>query len=237
MRRQRPPGLLTRWSRPRARSRPRSCSSPSATAGLTEALRYDLDADRAPLPRHPLRHPAGRPGGLAAQRRRPRAQAAGADARGASSAPADGPGHARVRRQRPRLAEPAAAQRPLARRGDQHGGGTGTPSRGCSRRQGSRTMRSRSSSTASTAACRATRTTRTGAASVADAARPEVLLAYEMNGRLPEPQHGSPLRLVVPGWYGMTSVKWLTSIEAVRALRGLPAGRRLPLPAGCRRPR
>jgi DMSO/TMAO reductase YedYZ molybdopterin-dependent catalytic subunit len=50
---------------------------------------------------------------------------------------------------------------------------------------------------------------------VADAARPEVLLAYEMNGRLLEPQHGAPLRLLVPGWYGMTSVKWLTSIEAV----------------------
>jgi sulfane dehydrogenase subunit SoxC len=51
---------------------------------------------------------------------------------------------------------------------------------------------------------------------VEDAMRPEVLLAYEMNGRPLEPQHGFPLRLVVPGWYGMTSVKWLTSIEAVR---------------------
>jgi sulfane dehydrogenase subunit SoxC len=51
--------------------------------------------------------------------------------------------------------------------------------------------------------------------SVADAMRPEVLLAYEMNGRALEPQHGYPLRLIVPGWYGMTSVKWLTSIEAV----------------------
>ena len=51
--------------------------------------------------------------------------------------------------------------------------------------------------------------------SVTDAQRPEVLLAYEMNGRPLEPQHGFPLRLVVPGWYGMTSVKWLNSIEAV----------------------
>ena len=50
---------------------------------------------------------------------------------------------------------------------------------------------------------------------VADAMRDEVLLAYEMNGRPLEPQHGFPLRLVVPGWYGMTSVKWLTSMEAV----------------------
>jgi sulfane dehydrogenase subunit SoxC len=45
--------------------------------------------------------------------------------------------------------------------------------------------------------------------------RPEVLLAYEMNGRPLEPQHGFPVRLLVPGWYGMTSVKWLTAIEVV----------------------
>jgi DMSO/TMAO reductase YedYZ molybdopterin-dependent catalytic subunit len=48
--------------------------------------------------------------------------------------------------------------------------------------------------------------------SLAQALRPEVLLAYEMNGAPLPPQHGFPLRLVVPGWYGMTSVKWLTSI-------------------------
>jgi len=51
---------------------------------------------------------------------------------------------------------------------------------------------------------------------VADATRPEVLLAYEMNGRPLEPQHGFPLRLIVPGWYGMAHVKWLTRIDAVR---------------------
>jgi DMSO/TMAO reductase YedYZ molybdopterin-dependent catalytic subunit len=51
--------------------------------------------------------------------------------------------------------------------------------------------------------------------SVADATRPEVLLAWEMNGRPLEPQHGAPVRLIVPGWYGMTHVKWLNSIEAV----------------------
>jgi DMSO/TMAO reductase YedYZ molybdopterin-dependent catalytic subunit len=50
---------------------------------------------------------------------------------------------------------------------------------------------------------------------LAEATRPEVLLAYEMNGRPLEPQHGFPLRLIVPGWYGMTSVKWLTRIDAV----------------------
>ena len=50
---------------------------------------------------------------------------------------------------------------------------------------------------------------------LAEASRDEVILAYEMNGLPLEPQHGFPLRLVVPGWYGMTSVKWLKSIEAV----------------------
>ena len=39
------------------------------------------------------------------------------------------------------------------------------------------------------------------------------LLAYEMNGAPLPPQHGFPLRLVLPGWYGMTNVKWLGRIE------------------------
>jgi len=44
---------------------------------------------------------------------------------------------------------------------------------------------------------------------------PSTLLAYEMNGEpLPE-DHGFPLRAVVPGWYGMDSVKWLTRIEVL----------------------
>lgn len=43
----------------------------------------------------------------------------------------------------------------------------------------------------------------------------EVLLAHSMNGAPLEPQHGAPLRLVVPGSYGMASVKWLTRIEAI----------------------
>ncbi|HEX2089921.1 MAG TPA: sulfite oxidase [Actinomycetota bacterium] len=50
---------------------------------------------------------------------------------------------------------------------------------------------------------------------LAEAMRPEVLLVYEMNGRPLEPQHGFPLRLIVPGWYGMTSVKWLVRIDAL----------------------
>lgn len=46
-------------------------------------------------------------------------------------------------------------------------------------------------------------------------AAPEPLLAWSMNGRPLEPNHGAPLRLVVPGWYAVASVKWLTHIEAV----------------------
>jgi len=41
------------------------------------------------------------------------------------------------------------------------------------------------------------------------------VLAYEMNGAPLPPQHGFPLRLVVPGWYGMTNVKWLARLTAV----------------------
>lgn len=48
-----------------------------------------------------------------------------------------------------------------------------------------------------------------------EARRDEVLLAYEMNGAPLEPQHGFPLRLLVPGWYGMASVKWLSSIQLI----------------------
>jgi DMSO/TMAO reductase YedYZ molybdopterin-dependent catalytic subunit len=50
---------------------------------------------------------------------------------------------------------------------------------------------------------------------VADAQRDDVLLAYACNGAPLPPQHGFPLRLVVPGWYGMTSVKWLQRITVV----------------------
>ena len=48
---------------------------------------------------------------------------------------------------------------------------------------------------------------------LAEALRDDVLLAYEMNGLPLLPQHGAPLRLVVPGWYGMTHVKWLVAIS------------------------
>lgn len=44
------------------------------------------------------------------------------------------------------------------------------------------------------------------------AAAPQVLLARQMNGRPLPTEHGGPLRLLVPGWYGMASVKWLRRI-------------------------
>ena len=51
--------------------------------------------------------------------------------------------------------------------------------------------------------------------SLPEALREDVLVAYAMNGADLPPQHGAPLRLVVPGWYGMASVKWLRSVEAL----------------------
>jgi len=50
---------------------------------------------------------------------------------------------------------------------------------------------------------------------VAEALRDNVLLAYAMNGQPLPPPHGFPLRLIVPEWYGMASVKWLRSITAI----------------------
>lgn len=48
--------------------------------------------------------------------------------------------------------------------------------------------------------------------SVKKALQPEVLLAYQMNGEDLPPAHGFPVRLIVPGHYGMASVKWLKRI-------------------------
>ncbi|OLZ56400.1 sulfite oxidase [Streptomyces amritsarensis] len=41
----------------------------------------------------------------------------------------------------------------------------------------------------------------------------DVLLAYEMNGRPLPPDHGGPVRLVVPDWVGISSIKWVGDIE------------------------
>jgi DMSO/TMAO reductase YedYZ molybdopterin-dependent catalytic subunit len=42
------------------------------------------------------------------------------------------------------------------------------------------------------------------------------MVAYQMNGRELPRDHGFPVRAIVPGHYGMASVKWLTGIQAVR---------------------
>lgn len=43
----------------------------------------------------------------------------------------------------------------------------------------------------------------------------DAMLVWGMNGAPLLPQHGAPLRIIAPGWYGMASVKWLTTIEAL----------------------
>jgi DMSO/TMAO reductase YedYZ molybdopterin-dependent catalytic subunit len=52
------------------------------------------------------------------------------------------------------------------------------------------------------------------ALSIKNALRDDVLLCYQMNGEPLTTGHGFPLRLIVPGWYGIAWVKWLTTIEA-----------------------
>ncbi len=49
--------------------------------------------------------------------------------------------------------------------------------------------------------------------SVADAFDPRVMLLYELNGKPLTKSHGAPLRLGVPGYFGVAWVKWLTRIE------------------------
>ena len=51
--------------------------------------------------------------------------------------------------------------------------------------------------------------------SIDDARGSAALLAYAMNGEPLPIEHGYPLRLIVPGWYAVASVKWLTEIEVI----------------------
>jgi DMSO/TMAO reductase YedYZ molybdopterin-dependent catalytic subunit len=51
--------------------------------------------------------------------------------------------------------------------------------------------------------------------SLDDALHPDNLLCYEMNGVPLPPEHGFPVRLIAPGWYGVANVKWLTRIEVL----------------------
>ena len=50
---------------------------------------------------------------------------------------------------------------------------------------------------------------------ITDAMRDDILLCYEFNGAPLNTKHGAPLRLVVPGWYGVAWVKWLSRIEVL----------------------
>jgi DMSO/TMAO reductase YedYZ molybdopterin-dependent catalytic subunit len=69
---------------------------------------------------------------------------------------------------------------------------------------------------------------------------PDTLLAWGMNGGTLPVEHGGPVRLIVPGWYGMASVKWVSRIRALehpfegwfqtrQYVRVLPDGTRKPL--------
>ena len=50
---------------------------------------------------------------------------------------------------------------------------------------------------------------------VQDALAPEAMLAFHLNGQPLPAKNGFPLRLILPGWYGMTQVKWLSRIEVI----------------------
>ncbi len=51
--------------------------------------------------------------------------------------------------------------------------------------------------------------------SVEEALDPDNLLCYEMNNVALPNEHGAPVRLIAPGWYGVANVKWLTRIEVI----------------------
>jgi DMSO/TMAO reductase YedYZ molybdopterin-dependent catalytic subunit len=46
-----------------------------------------------------------------------------------------------------------------------------------------------------------------------DATKQDILICWEMNGVPLEPNHGAPVRLIVPGWYGVANVKWMDHIH------------------------
>jgi DMSO/TMAO reductase YedYZ molybdopterin-dependent catalytic subunit len=51
--------------------------------------------------------------------------------------------------------------------------------------------------------------------SLRDALSRDNLLCYDMNGSPLPPEHGYPVRLIAPGWYGVANVKWLSRIEVL----------------------
>ena len=172
------------------------------------------DAEGSVLHDPALRASGGRSGHLSPEGVGPGEHAAVAVAR---RAPQDGQhrAHRRLRmlRQPPsaagahrqRALDGRAAARPCSRRPASRR----TPGRSCSsaptrgRRKWSSARRSTTSSSSTAAACRATRRCRS-----------EPFLAYALNGEPLTRHQGSPLRLLVPGWYGAPNVKWLAEIHA-----------------------
>src|ERR1039458_761028 len=55
------------------------------------------------------------------------------------------------------------------------------------------------------------------------AMKPEPLLAYALNGQPLDRDHGFPLRLIMPGWYGIANVKWLAGVHLQGELLLRPA--------------
>jgi DMSO/TMAO reductase YedYZ molybdopterin-dependent catalytic subunit len=57
----------------------------------------------------------------------------------------------------------------------------------------------------------------TDSLTIEEAFQPAVLMAHEMNGEPLLPDHGRPVRLLVPGSYGYKSVKWVVRVELIAA--------------------
>ena len=145
------------------------------------------------------------------------------------------PGDHGVRRQRTRAAAARVRSasrgwtRPSARPSGPAYAAADAAARRPARRPAATTWSSPAPTTASSAA--SSRTTSAGCRS-SEALRDDVLLAYAMNGAPLPPQHGFPLRLVVPGWYGMASVKWLRPDRDRRPRRSRATSN---TPTGCGR--
>ena len=131
-----------------------------------------------------------------------------------------------MRGQRPRAAVAALSVGAVDRGGRLHRRLDRASARGAAGARALRSEAKRSSSMAPTAASTRRRAPLRAQPVRAEAMRAEVLVAYAMNGAPLPPQHGAPLRLVVPRWYGMASVKWLRRSRRVdRRFDGLQQAR------------
>ena len=138
-------------------------------------------------------------------------------ARPPQPAVADAGRHAGVRGQRPHAVRAGHRRREVESGCRQH---RGVDRRAAGRSAGSRGRADRAREKSCSRAPTAARSTDTPdpirferSLSLDDARDDDVLLAYAMNGEPLPFQHGYPLRLIVPGWYAVASVKWLTEIE------------------------